>query len=776
MTNWLQDLTFGFRLVFTGHRPWGRLVVTALGIALGVALLLGAAAVPNIHSARVERENMRDPVAAADAPGVGVLVANTAPLQFGDHFIQGLQLQDVRPDAPVAPGVARNPAPDEVVVSPALQEFLQSPEGELLRPRLPAEITGVIGQDGLVGPGELFYYAGTDALSPHSDQVNGVFDHFGETAAGRTELDGDLQLVLALAIAVLLAPIVVYVAATARLAEAARQRRLAAMRLVGATGTQVRRMAAGESLAGAVLGVALGWVLFELAKPAVYGISTSEFSLFSSDVRPVLWLASLVTIGIPALAALVTIAALRRGIAEPLQVTRRGAARPRKLLWRVAPVVVGLAGLVFIGLHGIAGQPALRLFVVSVVLVLAGVPLVLPWCVERFAGRLGGDSTAWQLAVRRLQLTSGTAARSVSAIAVVVTGVIALQTLLASVIASDANHASRPSVKAVDSMTIEGGLPEDPAAVTEAVRELQALPGVLDARAMGSSVQASDDEYTSWTVRVVDCAQIHGLATVPDCADGDVFAVTSDQRVDHLAGTTMHLIASHFGATSRPTPDRPVTWSVPSTVRLAESRSNVGRELLVTPAAAGGLLDIARQVSIEAELAPAASPDVVERVRNIAAAHLVEPTTSNGMGSLGAIPDLNRDMAMAAVQVVLLTGALVLFALIGCSLFVAATEQIQERRRPLAVLGAVGAPRRTMAWSLLLQNAVPMLVATALAVVTGLLLGVLVVLVSNESAVVLDVPGMFGLFSFAAVSVLVVTVLILPAAARAARPDGLRTE
>lgn len=50
-------------------------------------------------------------------------------------------------------------------------------------------------------------------------------------------------------------------------------------------------------------------------------------------------------------------------------------------------------------------------------------------------------------------------------------------------------------------------------------------------------------------------------------------------------------------------------------------------------------------------------------------------------------------------------------------------------------------------------------------------------LVSNESTVVVvDVPGMLGLFAFAAVSVLVITALSLPAATRAARPDGLRTE
>ncbi|MDA3643066.1 cell division protein FtsX [Saccharopolyspora indica] len=777
MTNWLQDLAFGFRLAFTGHRPWGRLVVTSLGIALGVVVLLGAASVPNIHSARIERENMRDPVAAADAPGVGVLVANTPAVQFGDRFIQGLQLQDLRPDAPVAPGLTRNPAPGEAVVSPALQKLLQSPEGELLRPRLPAEITGVIGQDGLVGMKELFYYAGTDSLSPRSHQVNGVSERFGESTTVEAELDGHLQLVLALGVAVLLVPIVVYVAATARLAEAARQRRLAAMRLVGATGTQVRRMAAGESMAGAVLGVALGWVLFELVKPAVDGISMGEYSLFSSYVRPVWWLAALVTIGLPALAALVTIGALRRGIAEPLQVTRRATARPRKLLWRVVPVVTGMAGLVFIGLDGISGQPALQLFIASVVLVLAGVPLVLPWCVERFAGRLGGGgSTAWQLAVRRLQLTSGTAARAVSAIAVVVTGVIALQTLLATVIASEPSRAPGPEASAGGRMTIMGGLPEDPAAVPTAVRELQALPGVLDARVNDSSIQASDGEYSSWTVRVVDCAQIRELAPVPDCADGDVFAAVPDQRVDHLAGATLHLIDSYYGATSRPTRDQLATWSVPSTVRPVGILPDGGRELLVTPAAAGGLADLARQVSIDAELAPSVAPDVVERVRNIAAAHLIEPTTSNAMGSPRAVPELEREAAMTAVQVVLLTGALAVFALIGCSVFVSAAEQIQERRRPMAVLGAVGVPRRTMAWSLLLQNAVPMLVATALAAVTGLLLGVLVVLVSSKGPVVVDVPGMLGLFAFAAASVLVVTVLTLPAATRAAAPEGLRTE
>ncbi|KAA5834364.1 FtsX-like permease family protein [Saccharopolyspora hirsuta] len=775
MTNWLQDLAFGFRLAFTGHRPWGRLVVTAVGIGLGVAVLLGAATVPNVHAARIERENLRNPVAAADSPGAGVLVANSDVLQFGDSSVRGLQLRNMRGDAPVAPGLTRNPEPGEMVVSPKLQELLQSPVGELLRPRLPGEVVGVIGQDGLTGPGELFFYVGSDSLSPLSDQVNAVFHHFGETGQVDAQLDTNSQLILLLSMAALLVPIVVYVAATARLAEAARQRRLAAMRLVGATGRQVRRMAVGEALAGAVLGVALGWVLFALVKPVVEHVGTADLTIFSSDVRPVWSLALLITLGIPALAALVTTASLRRSIVQPLQVARRTSARPRKLAWRLVPVVAGLLGLVVIGLEGVGGTSALRVFLVSVVLVLAGVPLLLPWCVERIAGRLGGGSTAWQLAVRRLQMTSGTAARSVSAIAVVVTGVIALQTLVASVGASAGERVLGRDF-ATGSVLVDAGLPEDPAAVQQSVRELQALPGV-DVRSAELLSYGNSDPDSYWTVHIADCAQIAALAVVTDCADGDVFATTPQPGGEHVAGATLQLLDSYYGATDRPTTGQPVSWTVPGAVRPANPVARDGEvELYVTPAAATGIPDSTRRVRIQLQLDPAAPPEVVEHVRNVAAAHLVEPMTSGDHGTVRTRPDQERDAVLAATRLALLAGALVVFALIGCSLFVSAAEQIQERRRPLAVLGAVGVPRRTMAWSLLLQNAVPMLVATALAAVTGLLMGVLVVVISQEDEIAFDVPGMLGLLAFAAIAVVVVTALSLPAARRATRPEGLRTE
>ncbi|NDZ93414.1 hypothetical protein G3I16_04785, partial [Streptomyces sp. SID11726] len=58
----------------------------------------------------------------------------------------------------------------------------------------------------------------------------------------------------------------------------------------------------------------------------------------------------------------------------------------------------------------------------GVIALLVGVTALLPWIVEAVVARLGRGPVAWQLAVRRLQLSSGTAARMVNGIAVAVAG------------------------------------------------------------------------------------------------------------------------------------------------------------------------------------------------------------------------------------------------------------------------------------------------------------------------------------------------------------------
>jgi ABC-type antimicrobial peptide transport system permease subunit len=779
--DWTRDLAFGLRLAVSGRKPWGRLAVTAIGIALGVALLLAAASIPNVNDARESRDQARWG-GTAGAENASVLVSQTVTY-FRDDSFQGLWVQNQRPDAAVAPGLVRNPQPGEVMVSPALQALLASPDGALLQPRFP-KVAGVIGEEGLIGPNELFFYAGTNALSPQSNNVLRVADRFGELEpVGSQVFSVSAWFVLALGIAALLVPIVVYVAATSRLAETARQRRLSAMRLVGASGKQVHRMAAGEALAGALLGVALGWGLFFLGRTAASGVTVVDIAVFAADIQPVWWLATLVTLGIPAVAVLVTIGALQHTITEPLEVTRQTVSRPRRLVWRLVPLVVGSLGLLAITVHsGGTDSDTLPLFVFFVVLVLIGIPVLLPWCVERAVGRLRGGSTAWQLAVRRLQLTSGTAARSVGAIAVVVAGVIALQTALAAATAAEAEKVRPgPSTSAPRSWgdaTLASALPPDAAEIGRTEQELRALPGVEDIRAavqVGAERLDPSEHQGSYTkMLIADCVAINKLIAAADCRDGDAFALPSSAPL--RPGERLELSAAPYGAEYRPA-DTPHAWNVPAQLRPMANPAVFDQgsvDMVLTPAAAVGVPDSTRYLGFELKFAPGASPDLVDHVRNVAAAHLID---FHAMGSFytGSSSDTEQ-AALAAIRTALLAGAVLTFALIGCSLFVAAAEQIQERRRPLAVLGAVGVPKRTLWWSQLLQNGVPMLVAAVLATVVGMLLGVLVALAAGADQISFDVPGMLGLFAFAIAAVVVVTALTLPALNRSTQPTGLRTE
>ncbi|MEU6265036.1 ABC transporter permease [Saccharopolyspora shandongensis] len=772
--DWMRDLAFGLRLAVTGRRAWGRLVVTAAGVGLGVALLLAAASIPNVTSSRDVRFDARWGAGAAVGDDASVLVAETST-QFREEWVQGVWVQNLRPDGPVAPGLRQNPRPGEVVVSPALQEILSGPDGALLQPRFP-NVVGVIADEGLIAPNELFFYAGTDALSPQSSSVSGVADHFGEAPGhSRTTFSTDEWLMLALGLAALLVPIVVYVAATTRLAETARQRRLSAMRLVGAGGEQIRRMAAGEALAGALLGVVLGWALFVLGRTLASGVTVVRTAVFEFDITPVWWLALLVTAGIPAVAVVVTIGSLAQAIADPLDVTRRTVSRRRRLGWRLVPLGLGLLGLLAVT-AGFDSVDDLPLFVVSVVLVLVGIPVLLPWCVERAVGRLRGGSTAWQLAIGRLQLASGPAARSVSAIAVVVAGVIALQTLVATVEAERADRSTpREAVQPASAEgRITGERPADAAEIGRIEQEVRSLPGIDDVQVATTAHVTGKDQATG-KLLIADCAQIARLLSVPDCRDGDAFVPPG--RSPLRPGERVELAESSFGMEFRASTSPPA-WDVPESVRPATVPFRFGAEdiaMVLTPAA--GVPAEAQNLEAYIRLNQAAPNDLSDRLRNVAAAHFADYSaliTTTGNSSAAA----EEESAVAAIRAALLAGALLTFALIGCSLFVSAAEQIQERRRPLAVLGAVGVPRRTLRRSQLLQNAVPMLVATALATVVGMLLGTLTAVATNagREGIVFDLPGMLGLFAFAAAAVLVVTALTLPTLGRAAHPTGLRTE
>lgn len=66
---WAADLMLGVRFAFTGGREgWTRAVLTAVGVGLGVALLLLTTALPNALTVRHDREAARSDITFATDP------------------------------------------------------------------------------------------------------------------------------------------------------------------------------------------------------------------------------------------------------------------------------------------------------------------------------------------------------------------------------------------------------------------------------------------------------------------------------------------------------------------------------------------------------------------------------------------------------------------------------------------------------------------------------------------------------------------------------------
>ncbi|MFF8869157.1 ABC transporter permease [Streptomyces massasporeus] len=775
---WSRDLAMGARFALAGGREgWTRSLLTAVGVGLGVALLLLTTAIPNALAERDRREEARSDhtFSQQNIPKADdTLTVVDADTTFRDLDVRGRLLEPDGPRAPLPPGVAEFPAAGEMVVSPALKELLASDDGKLLRERLDYRIAGTIGEQGLVGSQELAYFAGGKGLAKLLEgHASGArIDSFGNDDLGSSDpWDPVLLLLVLVVFVVLLMPVAVFIAAAVRFGGERRDRRLAALRLVGSDSRMTRRIAAGEALAGSVLGLVLGTGFFLLGRELAASAEVFHVSVFPSYLNPSPVLAVLVALAVPAAAVLVTILALRGVVIEPLGVVRTAKPARRRLWWRL---LLPLGGIVLlypmIGQGDDGGNFNQYLVVGGVMLLLVGVTALLPWVVETVVARLGSGGVAWQLAVRRLQLSSGAAARMVNGIAVAVAGAIALQMLFAGV---DGNYtrASRYDVsRAQMSVDVRDG--SDPSAIigkyreTEGVRKITALSDVylFDRGSEDSSVQ----------ITLADCASLREVATLPSCHDGDVFAAKGseyDSESDHLAepGTTLWTPEPE-GDTAR-SGERPVSWTVPQDIRQVQSREDpTGYErggILVTP---GALPEkVAAFTSARLFLSLDLSvPDAYDQVRNTAARldPAVQPMTWHSIES---------NDRYATIRTGLSVGSACVLALIGASLLVSQLEQLRERRKLLSSLVAFGTRRRTLSLSVLWQTAIPIGLGLLLAATVGIALGA-VLLRMTDTAVRVDWPSVLSMTGIGAGVVLVVTLLSLPPLLRLMRPDGLRTE
>ncbi len=780
---WARDLAMGTRFAFGGGREgWTRTLFTGVGVGLGVALLLISTAIPGALAARYERGDARSTLNSerADAPGPDTLLIARIGQTYRNKDIEGNMIRAEGPEAPLPPGLKRIPGPGEMALSPALDELLKSSDGALLRERLDARVSEIVGAPGLVGPGELLFYLGSDTLrknGPQDYRVQRITD-FGYDA-GRDGLDPVLMLMVVLTFVALLMPVAVFIATAVRFGGERRDRRLAALRLVGADGRMVRRIAAGEALAGSLIGLVLGAGFFAVGRSLVGSFSLQQRSVFPADLDPAPWLAVLVALAVPAAAVAVTLFALRGVVIEPLGVVRTTKPSRRRIWWRLLLPLVGIGLLLPMGGRGndhgrfnqwqVAG---------GVVLLLIGVTALIPWLLERFVAKMSGGPVSWQLAVRRLQVNSGAAARLVNGIAVAVAGAIALQMLFAGVEGEYTESTGQDPGRAAVAVIVnrDAQTPMD-----DLAQRIAAVPGVTRAVPLTSAHAAHQVPADEETVQVTigTCDALGEVATLGSCKEGDAFVVTGSTSLDDVYGATakpgdelfvgdVRGYGSASGTTDRPGPAK---WKVPADARTVPSREDPTGQLrsglLVTPSAApkeiGSFPDARIFVQVDES-----GPNTLDLARN--AVFKADPFVT-----AMRLRDTKEAAGYSSIRTGLFFGAVAVLVLIAGSLLVSQLEQLRERKRLLSALVAFGTKRSTLSLSVLWQTAVPIVLGLLLATGAGVGLGA-VLMSMAATPVRVDWASVLGMTAAASGVVIVVTLLSLPPLLRLMRPDGLRTE
>ncbi|WP_406182279.1 FtsX-like permease family protein [Streptomyces canus] len=343
--------TLTWRLTRAGGRTG--LLATSLSVAaaaISTALLLICVAVNLGFQQRADRIDWRTPVTSA-APvaveAVGTTFSGGTPVTVVDVA----QLPGKK--APAPPGMPRFPEPGEVWVSPALADLLHRLPAD--RHPVPGTVSGTLGRAAVAHPGELVAVVGHEptaaaVTTPREDDARRPGDIVTPTRVadftGRRSSDGIGSGYVALAkIATILVvvPLLVLGASSARLSVSRRDQRLAALRLIGATPGRIAGMTAAEAAFTGAAGTLLGTIGYGLLLPATARVSVEGGSWYAADLWVGLPVLLAVLAGVVAMVVVSALVGLRQVVVGPLGVARRSKP-PRMSFLRALAFVAVIVG------------------------------------------------------------------------------------------------------------------------------------------------------------------------------------------------------------------------------------------------------------------------------------------------------------------------------------------------------------------------------------------------------------------------------------------------
>jgi hypothetical protein len=698
-------IRLGLRLTVNGGREAAaRLLLLVAAVGLGVGLLLIAISGINAVNSQNGRYAWLSTGALA-RDGGAAKTSSSDPLwwnaladRFDGQPIGRIDVAATGTSSPVPPGIPHLPGPGEFYASPALSALLRDTPAAQLGDRYPGRQIGTIGNVALPAPNSLIIVIGHTAAqmanTPGAVRADEIATISPGSCNGQWCTVGQglkpsaIDLIFSVVALAMLFPVLIFIATATRLSAARREQRFAAMRLAGATPRQISLIAAVESTAAAVTGVAAGFGLFFGLRTAIAGVPFTGLPFFPSDLSLSLPDILVVALGVPLAAAAAARFALRRVHISPLGVTRRVTPKAPQA-WRVLPLLAGVAELGFFVVHGrpptTPGQ--IQAFVPGFLLIMVGLVVAGPWLTMAgahfMARRTGRPSTL--IAARRLADDPRAGFRAVSGLVLA----LFITTVAVALITTENAHRGTPAdgqaaaSVVVDEFSNTPQLAPQPPPSASLLAQLRGIGGVQGvvvshSNPLGTTIPDTllglQQSYGPVAAAVVSCAQLADIPAFGRCPTGAAAAEFPDHEL--------------FGVTLAG-----VTWPA----------ADISAQRLATLPVLG--IAAATDGSVPA----------VEQVRTLLENAYPAISMPSTMAEISADAEQRNNAYQQLADVVILTS----LPIAGCTLAASVAAGLADRKRPFSLLRLAGAQLGVLRRVVALESAVPLLVVAVVSIGAG---------------------------------------------------------
>ena len=433
----------------SGRQSFARLGLTTVAVALGIVLvcyftagvngLMGRASGLAINTAAYQAARgvaEQKPIAGVEPLKVGGTRRGDASKWRG-QYIQSYSMYGTAKSPQFAK--LKTPRPGEYYLSKALADAVaEYPEDNILaRFGKNTKYLGVIPSEYTASPDALMIVRGasaeevaeSDAFTKSQGQPSYFADVYRTDANGLksdAKIDPVAVIVFGVGGTILLFPIVIFVSVATQLGAAQREKRYAALRLIGATKRQVGRVLMLESLLASVVGVIIGLGAFWLLQAPLQDFKMDGMRFNPGDLALTGMQYALIiglTLG---LTMFVNWRRMRRAQISPLGVSRSVEKVKTLRVWRALVPATGIAifvwlsskpGLDWLEANKESAMPTL-LLMVALLLVMFGLILAGGWLTNKLSllAARWANNASMLIAGKRTAVHSRTIFRSVSGV------------------------------------------------------------------------------------------------------------------------------------------------------------------------------------------------------------------------------------------------------------------------------------------------------------------------------------------------------------------------